>query len=188
MCHAGLRGRQREDGTQNRADARGPCRAKRHAHEGRSQVPERLAGELQLPLAHQKSRSQDAEQIEAEQDHHDPSDASEPHLRLEQQHAQRRCRRTERDEDEGKSRDEPERVDERRPATHVELLEGQSGDEPDVAWNQRQDARREEAQQARRECDCEREARRGQGSVSRRNTPPTRPWSSGRRPRIRRWR
>jgi hypothetical protein len=94
-----------------------------------------------------------AEQIEAEREHQHAADAADPGLVLKQEAAERGRRGAEREEDQGESGDEPERVHERRAALHLQIFGGETGEEPDVARDERQDAGREKAEQPGRERD-----------------------------------
>src|SRR3989442_2149190 len=146
--HTPLSGREREDRTQDRPDAGGPCRAEGDADERRAQVAERLARQLEPPLAHEKRWPQDAEQGQPEQDDDDAANPADPLARAQQQHAECRRRGAERDEDEGEAGHEPQRVRQDGATPDLDLLERQPGEETDVARDERQDAGGEEAQQA----------------------------------------
>ena len=96
--------------------------------------------------------------VQADDDQQDAGDLAEERQPREQELADRRGRRAERDEDDREANDERERGEEdlsrataraRRLAAH--FLERDSRDERDVARDQRQHARRDERQEAGRE-------------------------------------
>src|SRR5205809_5528723 len=145
--YAGLGGGEGENRAQDRPDAGSPGGAERDAHERRPEIAERLVGQLEPPLAHEERRPDDAEQVQPEQDDHDPADASDPHLGAQQQHAEGGRRGAEGDEDEGEAGHEPQRVRQRCATPRLDLFERQSGEESHVARDERQDAGREKAQQ-----------------------------------------
>src|SRR4029078_8740367 len=99
--------------------------------------------DLDAALAREKAHIEGAEEVEAEDDHKHAADAADPSPIDEQQSANGGRRRAEGEKDQREPDDEQQRVDERRLSRMLNVLEAQSGDERDVARNERQHARRE---------------------------------------------
>src|SRR5467141_3163499 len=144
-----------EDRPQDRSDAWGPGGAEGDPYDGGPEVAQGLPGELDLALGQQPGGTRHAQQVEAEQDHQHPSRPADPDLRVPGETPQGRGRRTEDHKDHGEPSDEPQRVQQRGAAPPLELLRREAGEEAEVARDQGEDARRQEAQQSRRECDGE---------------------------------
>src|SRR5438309_5180124 len=152
-----------EDGAEDRSHAGGPRRAEGDPHDSGAEIPERLAGELEAALPHQERRPQHSQQVEPEPDDEDASHAPDPQLVLEEQAPEGGRRGAEGQEDEREPGDEPQRVQQRRAAPRLQLLQRQAREESDVARDERQDAGRQKAQEPRSECQAEGDAAGGGG-------------------------
>ena len=101
---------------------------------------------MDAPLAIERRDADDAEQIQAE--HHDERAAEpcDPDAVRQQQASQDSRRRTECHEDEREAADEQDGVNERGPARARQIVEAHTGDEGQVARDERQYTGREKAQ------------------------------------------
>ena len=153
MRHGALLRRQRQDRSEDRADARRPAEGEGEADDERAQRPGRLALHVDLGLPVERVDLQQPHRVQAEEDHGDAGDLGQDPELLVDQRADAAGRGAERDEHAGEAEDEGDRGEEDAPRralrqrrAGVGVVERDAGDERQVARYQRQHAGRHERQ------------------------------------------